>query len=181
MTPPLVQVVLGSTRQGRAGERVARWFLDVAADRDDLRLELVDLSGPAAPCSDRSRPAAGEDDDPAQVAWAQKVAHSHALVTLEYDHGCPAVLENALDTVCAGWAGKPVAFVGYGGSAGGVRAVEQLRQVVVERDMVPLRPQVALPRAHGDDDDGALRHARPEREAARLLDALAHATPRDRP
>ena len=94
------------------------------------------------------------------------------------------MLENALDTVYAGWGGKPVAFVGYGGSAGGVRAVEQLRQVVVELDLVPLRPQVALPRAHGgfdNGDDGALRHAGRERAAPSLLDALAHATSRDRP
>ena len=91
------------------------------------------------------------------------------------------MLKNALDTVYAEWGGKPVAFVGYGGPAGGVRAVEQLRQVVVELDMVPLRPQVALPRAYSAfDDDGALRHAGPEREAESLLDALAHATPRDR-
>lgn len=43
MTAPLVHVVLGATRQGRAGERVAQRFLEVGANRDDLRLELVDL------------------------------------------------------------------------------------------------------------------------------------------
>lgn len=185
MAPPLVHVVLGSTRQGRAGERVARWFMDTGAGRDDLRLELVDLRDWPLPFFDRPRPpAAGQYDDPAQIAWAAKVAQAQAyvLVTPEYNHGYPAVLKNALDTVYAEWGGKPVSFVGYGGPAGGVRAVEQLRQVVVELDMVPLRQQVALPRVYSAfDDDGSLRHPGPEREATAVFDALAEWTRRVRP
>jgi hypothetical protein len=39
-----------------------------------------------------------------------------------------------------------VGFVGYGGpGAGVVRAVEQLGQVVVELEVVPLRQKVAIP------------------------------------
>ena len=182
---PLVHVVLGSTRQGRAGGRVARWFLEVGASRGDLRLELVDLRDWPLPFFDLAKPpAAGGYEDPAQIAWAEKVdeADAYVLVTPEYNHGYPAVLKNALDTVYAEWGGKPVAFVGYGGSAGGVRAVEQLRQVVVELDMVPLRPQVALPRAYSAfADDGSLRHPGPEREAASVLDALVDWTRRIQP
>ncbi|NUL05038.1 NAD(P)H-dependent oxidoreductase [Streptomyces lunaelactis] len=43
-TAPLrVAVIIGSTREGRAGEKVGRWFMERAAARDDLELAVVDL------------------------------------------------------------------------------------------------------------------------------------------
>jgi len=96
------------------------------------------------------------------------------LVTPEDNHGYPAALKNALDHVFHPWRRKPVSFVGYGGPGGGVRAVEQLRQVVVELEMVPLRHQVAIPRAYmAFDDRGDLRDAWHAADAERLLDELA--------
>lgn len=177
MSAPLVQVVLGSTRQGRFGDRVARWFLEAAGGRDDLQLELVDLRDWPLPFFDGAAPPmSGRYDDLAQRAWAAQVARADAyvLVTPEYNHGYPAVLKNALDTVYAEWSGKPVGFVGYGGTGGGIRAVEQLRQVVVELDMVPLREQVVLTRAYAAfDESGRLRDTWHDREATALLDAVA--------
>jgi NAD(P)H-dependent FMN reductase len=55
-----------------------------------------------------------------------------------------------------------------------VRAVEQLRQVVVELEMVPLRHQVSIPRAYmAFDGDGTLRDPWHAEDAGRLLDELA--------
>ncbi len=42
------------------------------------------------------------------------------------------------------WVDKPVGFVSYG-NAGGARAVEQLRQVVVELKMLPIRSAIHIP------------------------------------
>ncbi|AVZ74202.1 NADPH-dependent FMN reductase [Streptomyces lunaelactis] len=43
-TAPLrAAVIIGSTREGRAGEKVGRWFMERAAARDDLELAVVDL------------------------------------------------------------------------------------------------------------------------------------------
>jgi NAD(P)H-dependent FMN reductase len=177
VTAPLVQVVLGSTRQGRFGDRVARWFLEATGDRDDLRLELVDLRDWPLPFLDcPAPPITGRYEDPSQRAWAAHVARADAyvVITPEYNHGYPAVLKNALDTVYAEWGGKPVGFVGYGGPGGGIRAVEQLRQVVVELDMMPLREQVVLPRVYSAfDEAGRLRDQSPVAEATALLDAVA--------
>jgi NAD(P)H-dependent FMN reductase len=101
-------------------------------------------------------------------------ADAYVLITPEYNHGYPAVLKNALDTVFAEWGGKPVGFVGYGGPGGGVRAVEQLRQVVIELDMIPLREQVMLQRVYAAFDElGHLRDASLDPEVTTLLDALA--------
>jgi NAD(P)H-dependent FMN reductase len=174
---PLVQVILGSTRQGRAGERVARWFVQQAAARDDLVTELVDLRDHPLPFFDQPvPPMRGGYTDPAQVRWAEQVARADAfvLVTPEYNHGYPAVLKNALDHLYAEWVGKPVGFVGYGGPGAGLRAVEQLRQVVVELGMVPMRQQVAVPAVYSAfGEDGSMVVPGADRQATAVLDELA--------
>jgi len=40
---PAVHVIVGSTREGRLGEPVARWYAGIAERRDDLEIEVVDL------------------------------------------------------------------------------------------------------------------------------------------
>jgi NAD(P)H-dependent FMN reductase len=65
-------------------------------------------------------------------------------VTPEYNHGYPAVLKNAIDSIYPEWVNKPVGFVSYG-NAGGARAIEQLRQVVIEMRMWPIRSAIHIP------------------------------------
>ena len=144
---PLIQIIVGSTRAGRAGEPVAQWFAEVAAARGDLTPELVDLATMELPWLTSSTPPANERREDGAQQWADRVAAADGfvLVTCEYNHGYSAALKNALDLLFAEWARKPVAFLSYGGAAGGVRAVEQLRQVAIELDMVPLRRHVAIP------------------------------------
>jgi NAD(P)H-dependent FMN reductase len=180
---PNIQVILGSTRQGRSGEKVARWFMAHADARTDLDVELVDLRDWPLPFFDQQRPPMmGGYTDPEQQRWAEQIARAdgYVLVTPEYNHGYPAVLKNALDHLFAEWNGKPVGFVGYGGPGAGLRAVEQLRQVVVELEMVPLRQQVAIGNVYAAfDQDGRL--ANPEhydRQAGAVLDELARWTSR---
>jgi NAD(P)H-dependent FMN reductase len=182
---PHIQVILGSTRQGRTGDKVAGWFMQHATARDDLDVELVDLADWPLPFFDSPVPPAfAPSTDPRTLAWAAKVAEAdgYVLVTPEYNHGYPAVLKNALDHLYGEWNGKPVGFVGYGGPGGGVRAVEQLRQVVVELSMFPLRHQVVLADAYAAfDDTGTLvagARAGAERQAAAVLDELAAVTAR---
>ena len=177
MPAPTVHVVIGSTRQNRLGEPVARWFAAIAAAREDLAIEVVDLKDWDLPfLTTPVPPAMAPPSDELTRRWAAKVeeADGYVLVTPEYNHGYPAALKNALDHVFHPWRRKPVSFVGYGGPAGGVRAVEQLRQVVVELEMVPLRHQVSIPRAYmAFDGDGTLRDPWHAEDAARLLDELA--------
>ncbi len=91
-------------------------------------------------------------------------------MTSEYNHGYPAALKTALDTVKYEWRAKPVGFVAYGGMSGGLRAVEQLRQVVAELHMVSVREAVSFHQArkHFDPADGAANDA-----AGRMLTQLA--------
>jgi NAD(P)H-dependent FMN reductase len=180
-TRPRIQVILGSTRQGRAGEQVARWFTDLAADRPDLDVELVDLRDWPLPFFDSPvSPKRELSDDPRVQAWAAKIAEADGFVfvTPEYNYGYPAVLKNALDTIYYEWNDKPVAFVGYGGIAGGIRAVQQLRQVVVELGLVQMHTQVIIPKVFAAfGDDGQPVDAGHARTASALLDQLAEWAP----
>jgi NAD(P)H-dependent FMN reductase len=177
MALPHIITILGSTRQGRVGGGVAAWFGAIADARDDMTHELVDLRDVDLPFFDASMPPAMgfEPEDPTARAWAKTISagDGYVFVTPEYNHGYPAVLKNAIDHIYRPWHRKPAAFVGYGGPGAGVRAVEQLRQVVVEVEMVPLRHQVSIARAYmALDDEGRPRDPWHADDAVRLLDDL---------
>ncbi len=53
------------------------------------------------------------------------------------------MLKNAFDSALIEWHRKPIAFVGYGG-VGGAGAIEQLRGVVIELQMAPMRHEVNI-------------------------------------
>jgi NAD(P)H-dependent FMN reductase len=156
-------LILGSTREGRFGEKAAGWALARLARREDLSVEPVDLRDYPMPFYEQDAPPAyGRREYPPEVArWAEKVqdADGYLIVTAEYNHGYPAVLKNALDQVFPELNRKPVAFIGYG-NTGGARAIEQLRLVCIELEMAPLRhavhilPAVMIParRAEGPFD-----------------------------
>ena len=176
---PLILGILGSTRQGRRGEKVANWFGGIAAKREDLRYEPVDLRDWDLGFFDEPRPpSTGEYGSAEQRRWSEKVAAADGFVWIspEYNHGYPPPLKNAIDFLYAEWNRKPMAVVSYGGAAGGLRAAEQLRLVSIEVQMVPVRSAVFIPRAYSSfDDDGRLTVDTEYREksAGALLDELA--------
>ncbi|MGB4568365.1 MAG: NADPH-dependent FMN reductase, partial [Dysgonamonadaceae bacterium] len=77
--------------------------------------------------------------------WAEKIASLDAFifVTPEYNHAPTGALKNAIDFIYAEWNNKAAGFVSYG-SSGGVRAVEQLRQIMGEIMVADIRAQVTL-------------------------------------
>jgi NAD(P)H-dependent FMN reductase len=78
-------------------------------------------------------------------AWSAKIAafDAYVFVTPEYNHGPSGALKNAIDYLYREWNNKAAGFVGYG-SAGGTRAVEQLRLVMGELQIADVRAQVML-------------------------------------
>jgi NAD(P)H-dependent FMN reductase len=144
-----VKVILGSTREGRFGDKPAHWILGEARQRPGVEAELLDLRDHPLPFFDRPVAPSREGGvyaHPAVARWAEAIAKADAfiVVTPEYNHGPSAVLKNALDHLFPEWARKPIGFVGYG-SAGGARAIEQLRLVAVELQMWPIRHAIHLP------------------------------------
>jgi NAD(P)H-dependent FMN reductase len=141
-----VAVIIGSTRPGRVGEAVARWVYEIAQQRGDAEVELVDIKDFNLPLLDEPvPPSMGQYSQPHTKAWAAKIASFDAFVfvTPEYNHGTSGALKNAIDYLYREWNNKAAGFVGYG-SAGGTRAVESLRLVMGELQIADVRSQVAL-------------------------------------
>ncbi|WP_314253513.1 NADPH-dependent FMN reductase [Streptomyces kutzneri] len=141
MTTPLrIALVVASTREGRFGPTVARWFETVAAGRTDIELTVADLA-------DADLPAHWSPDlSPRGRAFVEDLAEADAyvVVTPEYNHSFPASLKQAIDIAGQVWRRKPVGFVSYGGLSGGLRAVEQLRPVFAELHATTLRETVSF-------------------------------------
>jgi NAD(P)H-dependent FMN reductase len=141
-----IGIVIGSTRPGRNAEAVARWAYDLARRREDADFELVDIQEYNLPLLDEGMPPSfGQYANAHTKAWAAKIASFDAFVfvTGEYNHGIPGALKNAIDYLYAEWNNKAAGFVGFG-SAGGARAVEQLRLVLAELQVATVRAQVSL-------------------------------------
>lgn len=168
MGKPRLLVVVGSTRPGRIGLPISRWFTQLAQADGRFEVELADLVEVDLPLLDEpNHPMLGSYAHEHTKAWAATVAAADAvvLVTPEYNHGYPAALKNALDYLHTEWRDKPVGFVSYGGVSGGTRAVGQLKPVVAALRMTPVVESVIIPMAMGLVADGALPED-PARSAA---------------
>ncbi len=145
---PKLGVVVGSVRQGRAGLPVTEWFEAIARRHGGFEIERLDLKEVALPLLEEpAHPRLGRYEGAAVKAWSARVAALDAFVFVspEYNYGTPPALANAIDTLFAEWAYKPVGFVSYGGTAGGTRAVQMTKQIVTTLKMVPLVEAVAIP------------------------------------
>ncbi|HEX7249910.1 MAG TPA: NAD(P)H-dependent oxidoreductase [Burkholderiales bacterium] len=141
-----IGILVGSTRPGRKAEAVAKWVHGIASKRGDAQFELVDLQDFPLPLLDEPvPPSLGKYSKPHTKAWAAEIARfdGFVFVTPEYNHGPSGALKNAIDYLYKEWNDKAAGFVGYG-SAGGSRAVEQLRQVLSEVQIAHVRNQVML-------------------------------------
>lgn len=141
-----IAIIIGSTRPGRKAETVARWIHGIATKRNDATFELVDIKDFNLPLLDEpSPPAMQKYTQPHTQAWSSKIASfdAYVFVTPEYNHGTSGALKNAIDFLYREWNNKAAGFVGYG-SAGGTRAVEQLRLVMGELMVADVRAQVAF-------------------------------------
>ncbi len=169
--PLLIALIVGCTRAGRFCPVVADWFATQAALRPDMALDVIDLADVELPSAYPAEPS------PAVAAYAERIgaADAYVVVTPEYNHGYPAVLKQAIDLPREEWKAKAVGFVSYGGVAGGLRAVEQLRQVFAELHVATMRDTVSFHNVHRAFD-GSGQPRDPEGAvlaATTMLDQLA--------
>lgn len=144
MDPIKVGIVIGTLREGRFGERAARWLDELSGERPDIAAEIVDLRDYPLPLHGDPRgadPAA--DDAPARFVAKMAEMDAYVFVVAEYNHGPTGTLKNATDYLGDEVRRKPAAFLGYGG-VGGARAAEQLRLILVELEMAPTRTAVHI-------------------------------------
>jgi NAD(P)H-dependent FMN reductase len=144
MATPKIAIVIGTTREGRFGEKPAQWIFEIARSRGTVEYELVDLRDYPLPFfNEPVSPVYAPPKNEIAERLARKAEEfdGYVFVTAEYNHGVPGVLKNALDYVYSPFNRKPFAFVGYGG-VGAARAIEQLRLIAIELQAAPVRHAV---------------------------------------
>jgi NAD(P)H-dependent FMN reductase len=141
-----IAIIIGSTRPGRNSEAVAQWVNDIAQKRNDADFELVDIADYNLPLLDEPvPPSMGQYSKEHTKKWAAKIDSfdGFVFVTPEYNRSTTGALKNAIDYLYNEWNNKAAGFVGFG-SAGGTRAVENLRLIMGELQVADVRAQVSL-------------------------------------
>ncbi|UXN72292.1 NAD(P)H-dependent oxidoreductase [Devosia sp. A8/3-2] len=141
-----IAVIISSTRPTRFGELPAQWIADKVNERAELQAEIVDLRDFNLPFFDEMASNARMPSVNAEaIRWQNKISEfdGYIFVTAEYNRSITGALKNALDRAYVNWNKKPFGAVGYG-SVGGARAVEHLRNIGVELQMVPTRSAVHI-------------------------------------
>jgi len=179
MSKPRIGIIVSTTRTGRFADKPLAWIHALASARSDWEVEVLDLRDYPMPFFDETVPPAwAPPKNEVARRWAAKIAELDGFIflTAEYNHGLPAVLKNALDYAYKEFNRKPAACVGYGG-VGAARAIEHLRLVGIELQIVPMRPSVHI---GGPDFIGMLMHGKTfadsphlEPGARAMLDELA--------
>ena len=136
-----IPVILGTAREGRQSEKVANFMIQ-EVKKAEIETELVDARDFRVEATDNT------EEGPKAKKLSPKIEKADAfiIVSPEYNHGYPGELKMMLDLLYDQYAGKPVGFCGVSaGGLGGARMVEQLRQVVIELHMLPIREALYFP------------------------------------
>ncbi|HEU0050939.1 MAG TPA: NADPH-dependent FMN reductase [Patescibacteria group bacterium] len=134
-TALFIPVLFGSIRDERISDKDAAYVASLLKARG-IQTELIDPKS-------LHKAESTERKDPEPWASLMEKADALVIVSPEYNHGYPGALKEVLDSCYDEYKHKPVAICGAsGGGLGGARAVEQLRQVVIELSMVPIHNAV---------------------------------------
>jgi NAD(P)H-dependent FMN reductase len=143
---PRIALIVGSTRPARFADKPAQWMLKQAQARDDMEVELIDLRDYALPFfAEVASNLRVPSKDPEAIRWQQTIGKfdGYIFVVAEYNHSITGALKNALDQAYKEWNRKPFTAIGYGG-VGAARAIEHLRGIGVELQMVSTRNAVHI-------------------------------------
>ncbi len=154
---PRLHTVITSTRPGRIGPLIGKWFNDFAKKDGKFDANLVELADFNLPVYDEPQhPMRREYQHDHTKKWSQSVNAADAFVFVmpEYNYSPPPSFVNALDYVFWEWQYKPVAFVTYGGVSGGLRAAQPARLQASTLKMMPIPEGVALPNVFAQLKDG---------------------------
>ncbi|MFF7250261.1 NADPH-dependent FMN reductase [Embleya sp. NPDC008237] len=172
-------IIVGSVRDARFGPVVASWVAEQAAAHGGFEVDVVDPAEIDIPLAlPAASPKYAGDDYPrpagmAALTSALEDADAFIVVTPEYNHSYPASLKAAIDWHFTQWTAKPVAFVSYGGAAGGRHAVLHLENVSTELHAVTVRDGLAFPNYFTAWQDGRPLDAAAPGYAKTLLDQLS--------
>jgi len=132
--PLFVPVILGTPRQGRYSEHVARFIAGELGLIAGVETVLVDVRELPIPVTD-----AGEDVKDAAFSELCMRADAFILVAPEYNHGYPGMLKHVLDTNLKEYIHKAVGICGVSaGGFGGTRVIQNMLPVMRELGLVTI-------------------------------------------
>ncbi len=165
-----IAILLGSAREGRVSDKAANYIK-----------QRAELLGHQATIADVAKilPADTHEKISSDPSWSKTMSEADALIIVspEYNHGYPGPLKDALDSLGdeGEYTRKPVVICGTSaGGMGGVRAVEQLRQVCTELSLVVLANAVYFSNHFALwNEDGSIKDAGYDDRTDTMLAALA--------
>ncbi|MGA7953477.1 MAG: NAD(P)H-dependent oxidoreductase, partial [Gloeobacterales cyanobacterium] len=129
-----IPVILGTPRQGRQSEYVAKFIVEQIAARGGLETELIDIRTISIAIND-----AGESLKDPQFSATMERADGLVIVVPEYNHGYPGLLKHILDTCLKEYIHKAVGLCGVSaGPFGGTRVIQNLLPVMRELGLVTI-------------------------------------------
>lgn len=145
-----VQIIIGSTREGRISDKISKALQAMVATRTDITTEIIDLRDYKLPFLYDATPPMQQEkiSDPVIQKWSDKIKSADAFIIVvpEYNSGYPGVLKNALDLLYKEWNNKPVGLVGHsGGPSGGTSVLAQMRTVTKAFKMIPVMAEIKIP------------------------------------
>lgn len=171
-------VIVVSTREGRVGEAVGKWFYGFAREHggfDDV--QLIDLKAVNLPLlNEPKHPVLHDYQFEHTKRWSALIAPLDALVfvTPEYDYFVPGALVNAIDYLSHEWRYKAAGLVGYGGISGGLRSIQAVKPLLTSVKIMPIPESVSVQFVQNHVKDGVFTPERMHEDMGRLLlDELA--------
>lgn len=171
MTTLNIPLLLGTNRNERLSEFVARWLFGQIQRREDVQTRLFDVADFQLPQNDYGQAIKGMFPE-----WREAVIRADGLVivTPEYNHGYPGALKAVLDLLLREYVHKAVAFVGVSaGPWGGTRVIEAMVPMVRELGLAVTFTDLNFPFVQKTfDKSGQLLDPAFEKRAADFLDEL---------
>ncbi len=164
-----VPLILGTPRQGRQSEHVAKFLLSEMKKRPEIQTELIDVRELKMTLRDAGQGMKDAD-------YAKKIAHADglAIVVPEYNHGYPGLLKHALDMCLEEYIHKAVGFCGVSaGPFGGARAIQNFLPVARELGLVATFTDLNFSKVQDAfDESGNLQDEKYIGRAAKFINEL---------
>lgn len=164
-----IPILLGTSREGRASENVARYIKLILEKYDDVVTDIIDPNDFTFPQDGKSPEA--KDSKYSKIT---SDADGFLIIVPEYNHSFPGSLKRMLDSEYENYFHKAVAFAGVSaGPWGGTRAVESLVNVARELHLVISPDDVYFPSVWNlFDENGDIKDEAYEQRVKATLDTL---------
>ncbi|RVD29789.1 NADPH-dependent FMN reductase [Mesorhizobium sp. M4B.F.Ca.ET.017.02.2.1] len=143
-----LNIIIGSTRPGRAGPVFAHWLDGFAREHGKFEPALTDIAAFDLPILDEPHhPRLAKYEKDHTKAWSKAIdaADAFVFVAPEYNYFVAPAIVNAVDYLSREWKYKPAAIFSYGGVSGGLRAAQAVKPLLTSVGVMPIPEGVALP------------------------------------